>query len=144
MRNREVVRSSLICMFLLLSGCVGSNRELSVTSTRARAAGKGMNSAIYMQIQNGPEADALIGAACDAAQMVQLHLTTIDGNGTAVMQQQARIELEPGGILNFEPGGYHIMLVNLNDSLSIGQTIGITLIFERAGEYHVSVPVEAD
>ena len=131
----------LVGFVILLAGCSRDPAVLSVNSPRARPAEQGMNSAIYMQIQNGPSADSLIGASSDAARVVQLHRTTIDPDGKTSMKQQDRIDLSPGQNLELEPGGYHIMLIDLNQPLIVGTSIDLTLLFEDEGELHVKVPV---
>ncbi|MFN2149517.1 MAG: copper chaperone PCu(A)C [Anaerolineales bacterium] len=103
-----------------------------------------MNSAIYMQVQNGSQADALIGASSEAAQMVQIHQTVINADGVAEMKPQSRIELAPGEVLELKPGGYHIMLMDIFQPLLVGDSLDVTLLFEEAGEVHVQVPVKTD
>lgn len=103
-----------------------------------------MNSAVYLQLENGSRRDALLNAASDAAAQVQLHRTEIDSDGKARMQAQDRIELAPQETLVFEPGGYHIMLMGLARPLIPGDSIELTLRFEKAGEIHVTVPVQTD
>ena len=41
-------------------------------------------------------------------------------------------------------GGDHVMLMGLNDGLDAGETVKITLTFEKAGEIVVDVPVDND
>jgi hypothetical protein len=40
-----------------------------------------------------------------------------------------------------EPGGYHIMLLELAAPLEVGSTIDVTLTFEHAGQKVVSAEV---
>ena len=44
------------------------------------------------------------------------------------------INIPKGKSANLEPGGYHIMLININKNLSLGDRIKVTLIFEKSGE----------
>ena len=39
------------------------------------------------------------------------------------------------------PGGYHVMLMNLVEPLEVGDTVHVTLEFERAGEVMIAAPV---
>jgi copper(I)-binding protein len=45
------------------------------------------------------------------------------------------------GQIVLEPGGKHIMLVNLNQDLKEGENLNLTLVFEKSGEIKVTVPV---
>jgi copper(I)-binding protein len=53
--------------------------------------------------------------------------------GMMMMQQVARVELAPGARVELKPGAYHLMLIGLKRSLTPGQTVTLTLEFERAG-----------
>lgn len=44
--------------------------------------------------------------------------------------------------VSFTPGGYHVMFFELPRQLAEGEQFPLTLIFERAGEVTVEVPVQ--
>ena len=50
-------------------------------------------------------------------------------------------EIPAGGSLAFQPGGKHIMLVELSQPLAIGDIVELTLNFAQAGPIMISVPV---
>lgn len=96
--------------------------------------------AAYMVIRNtGTEDDALIGASSDVAMATEVHETYMEGD-TMMMRRVERIDIPAGGEVTLEPGGYHVMFIDLKEPLQAGTTIEITLEFERAGE----VPVQAE
>ena len=97
--------------------------------------------AAYFRIKNtGPVADALVSASSPVAMMVELHETVMEG-ATAKMQPVAKIEVPANGEQVLKPGGYHIMLMGLNQELKVGDTIQLTLTFEKSGTMTISVPV---
>ena len=55
-----------------------------------------------------------------------------------------RIEIPAGGQTKLEPGGFHIMLMNLAAPLENGSTIKVTLTFETAAPQTVDVDVRDD
>lgn len=63
------------------------------------------------------------------------------GDGEMVMQPVASVALPAGKPVEFKPGGYHIMLIDLAAPLAKGTTIKITLVLEKGGEIVVDVPV---
>ena len=63
------------------------------------------------------------------------------GDGEMVMQPVASVALPAGKPVEFKPGGYHIMLIDLAAPLAKGTTIKITLVLEKGGEIIVDVPV---
>lgn len=67
--------------------------------------------------------------------------TTVAGSPMMKMQPVDRIVVPASGSVSLEPGGYHIMLLELAKPLEMGSTIELTLKFENAGEVKVSAPV---
>ncbi len=118
------------------------------------------SSAIYMVITGGDEADELVSASvpADVAGTVELHetvaadgdMTTTTtagemdgemGGGMMTMQQVQSIEVPADGTVALEPGGYHVMLLDVEKELVPGDTIEVTLTFERAGEVTATADV---
>lgn len=97
--------------------------------------------AAYVVFRNHEdEADRLISATSDVTGIVDLHQTQMDG-GVMSMPHVDGMDLPAGGELLMEPGGYHVMLVDLTRELREGDTVAMTFTFERAGTIEVSVPV---
>jgi periplasmic copper chaperone A len=78
-------------------------------------------------------ADRLIDARTDAASTVEFHESVLASDGTASMRRLAAMVLPSGGSLVLEPGGLHLMLLDV-DRLEIGETVEVTLVWEHAGE----------
>ncbi len=126
---------------LLLAACGGS-APLGVREIWARPAESGQNSAIYFTIENpGPE-DVLLGVSSDVAEAVEMHRSMMDDNGAMTMQQQTEVSIPAKGTLEFKPGGYHVMLINLKQSLAAGDTFRAVLHFQNAGDIPVEVTVQ--
>lgn len=105
------------------------------------SAGSGSNSAAYLTLVNSSDtADALIGAASDVAETVELHTMEMKDN---VMQMRPvpRIDIPSKGEVSLAPGGFHIMLLGLKRDLKDGETVKLTLTLEKAGKIEVSAPV---
>jgi copper(I)-binding protein len=65
----------------------------------------------------------------------------MDG-GVMSMKQQESVSVPAGDQVEFKPGGLHIMFVNLKRDLKVGDTITITLIFEKAGRLTIQAVVK--
>ena len=63
------------------------------------------------------------------------------GEGMMGMRPIARLEIPAGGTVELMPGGYHIMLIDLNQELKVGDKIEVTLKFEKAGDVKVTAEV---
>jgi copper(I)-binding protein len=59
------------------------------------------------------------------------------------MEPVARLEIPAGGTVQLAPGGYHIMLIGLTKDLNVGDTVQVTLKFEKAGDVTVTAQVRA-
>jgi len=100
--------------------------------------------AAFMVIHNhGTTDDRLIKAASPIAPRVELHTHKEDANG--VMQMLAVPEgfvIPADGSHELARGGDHVMFLGLTQPLEQGQTVPVTLTFEKAGEMVIEVPVQ--
>ena len=99
--------------------------------------------AVYMTLINeGAEADRLIGAATPAAAEAPLHSNSVE-DGVMRMRSRKAIEVAPGAPLALQPGGaLHIMLIGLKAPLKAGARLPLTLTFEKAGPVEVEAVVQ--
>lgn len=99
--------------------------------------------AAYVTIANGGAAsDKLVSVSTPAAGRAEMHTTIKDGD---IMRMRAveHIEIGPKAMVTLQPGGVHIMLMDLKAPLKEGTTFPMTLIFEKAGETTVEVAVQS-
>lgn len=97
----------------------------------------------FMAIVNsGTEVERLIGIESDIAAKSEVHESRVDANGVGTMTHVDAIEIPPGETVNLEHGGYHIMFMGLNGTLTEGETRKATLIFERAGRVEVEFMID--
>lgn len=120
-----------------------SGSPIQIEKPWARATpGGAKNGAVYLSIVNrGPVDDRLVAVSTPAAGMAALH-RTVEEQGVMTMQPVPVLDLKAGAKVDFAPGGYHIMLMNLKAPLKEGQTIPLALTFEKAGRIQVTVKVE--
>jgi len=117
--------------------------NLSVTDAWARATMPGQKvSGAYMQLQS--DADArLVSASSPAVPRVEVHEMKMDGD-VMRMREVKSIELPKGKTVSLEPGGYHIMLMNLAKPIAAGEVIPLTLVVESGGKRQtIEVKAEA-
>jgi copper(I)-binding protein len=143
---RPVLLAALAAASLALSfpGAVAAHDGVHINQPYVRAGAQ--SGGVFMVIVNHAAADdRLIAASTDAAQKVELH-THLEG-ADGVMQM---VEVPEGFVIPaegehaLERGGDHVMLMGLTRKLETGDTITLTLTFERAGEVTVEVPVDND
>jgi copper(I)-binding protein len=88
----------------------------------------------YLRITNaGGEPDRLVGASFPLAGRVELHVMSLDGAVMRMKPVEGGVEIGPGATVDFKPGGYHLMFMDLKEPLAAGRTVKGTLVFEKAG-----------
>jgi len=96
----------------------------------------------YLSItNNGPEQDTLIAASTPAAAHVEFHRTSLE-SGMARMRPAGPLVVAPNATVTAEPGGLHLMLVDLKSPLVAGSYIPLVLEFKLAGAITVQLQVE--
>ena len=105
---------------------------LTVTDAWVKAADSGMTAAFGSVANSSGEEATITAASTPAAGMTQLH-ETVDVSGTMKMQQVDHLHVPASGSLTLEPGGNHIMLMNIPAAIKPGQDVAITLTCEGGG-----------
>ena len=98
----------------------------------------------FLTIENtGTEADRLVSATSDIAGETQIHEMAMQGDVMKMRQLADGLEIPAGETVVLAPGGFHIMFMGLKQALVEGETITVTLTFEKAGTVDVVLPIEA-
>ncbi len=129
----------LLFSFLNLSVVLASS-DISIERIRGYFSSMRPDSvSIFMRINNHtPIDDSLIGCRVSIPEVVvELH-NVKDGS----MFKVEKINVPANGSVELKRGGFHIMLFNVPIDIMEGQEVGITLIFEKAGEKALSFKLE--
>jgi copper(I)-binding protein len=133
-----------ILILLLITACSSNSyqQDVQIEKIWARPALKGNNSAVYFIIQNNlPTNEKMLSANSTIAEFSEIHLSS-NVDGVMKMMEQEFVEIEAGNKLEFKPMSYHIMLINLQQDLNVGDQFNLTLSFENAGEKELLVEVK--
>jgi copper(I)-binding protein len=96
----------------------------------------------YLKLTNtGKETDRLVGGSSPVAGGFEVHEMRMDGSMMIMRELPDGLELPPGQSVELKPGSYHIMLVDLKQTLKEGDRIKGTLQFEKAGKVEVEYSV---
>lgn len=133
---------------LALAACAATAVAQPVAAPRveapwARATAPGAKvGGVFMVLAGGAAADRLVAATSPAAGAVELHTHVMEG-GVARMRAVPTIDVPAGGRVELKPGGLHVMLINLKAPLKTGDSVPLTLRFEKAGEVAIRAAVSA-
>lgn len=91
-------------------------------------------SAAFMVVSNSGEQDAeVVGVSTDLTDTAELHETTDEK-----MRQVERFTIPAGESLMLEPGGNHLMLMELAEPIEPGQEVAFTLEFADGSTFDVT------
>jgi len=143
--QNQAVRSLIAVedAWIRLIGSAGDLEHTMDSQSTTPEAAVGMTTAAFLNIKNsGTENDRLLRIETDLAQAVEIHLSEIQ-NDVMTMRPVAGIDIPAGETVELKPGGYHIMLIRLQQELKPGEIYPLTLVFEKAGTLIVEAEVRA-
>ncbi|MEM7271178.1 MAG: copper chaperone PCu(A)C [Pseudomonadota bacterium] len=137
--NRLLIAAAAACFaFPAFAAEIMAMKPYAYATTHHAKAG-----GAYVSLMSHGATDRLVSAASDAAKRVEIH-THKEVDGVMKMREvEGPLTLSPDTPITMEPGGIHVMLMGLNGPLTEGETLDVTLTFEKAGEMTVTVPVVA-
>jgi len=157
-RRLIIALSLLTAVILVASGCGSDESSESEESTSAapttpqrmdvqslwiRPAPAGGNSALYMRLVNGTAApDTLVRVSVSEADTVEIHESYQRDDGMTGMRPIGPLPVAPKSNVVLEPGGKHVMLLNLKEPLVSDSTVAVRLTFSRAGMRRVQAPIQ--
>tara|TARA_R110002124_G_scaffold1797_2_gene11340 strand:- start:4674 stop:5165 length:492 start_codon:yes stop_codon:yes gene_type:complete len=96
----------------------------------------------FLSIENtGTQADRLISASSPAAKVVQIHEMAMAGDVMKMRELGDGLEIPAGQTVTLSPGGLHLMFMSLNQPFLEGESVPVTLVFEKAGMIEIDLPV---
>ncbi|MDB5615597.1 MAG: copper chaperone PCu(A)C [Devosia sp.] len=96
----------------------------------------------FMTIENtGTEADRLVSVTSTVAKDTQIHEMAMQGDVMKMRELPEGLEIPAGETVALSPGGFHLMFMGLTQPFVEGQTVTVTLTFEKAGTVDVVLPV---
>ena len=156
-------RLALLAIAPLVLAACGGDDPITIEGQWARTSpAMASMGAAYMDITSS-EGDQLVGVSVPASiaaraeihEMVPAEVPMDDSMdesmddgemdmGAMVMQQIMALDLPAGETVSLEPGGYHVMLIDLAEPLAEGDTFNVTLDFAEADDLTVEVVVRTE
>jgi len=137
-----MIRSLLAAgAFALASSSVLAQVTVTEPWIRATVAGQKVAGG-YLQIRSSRDT-ALVEARTGASATTEVHEMSMVDN---VMKMRAvpRIDIPAGRTVELKPGGYHLMLIDIREPMTVGRKVPITLVFEDRDGKRESVEVTAE
>jgi copper(I)-binding protein len=136
-------RFILVLMVAFLVCACSAEEGMTVHNAWMRPVVQGENGAVYFVLHNHSAAiDELVAAASSVAETVEIHESSmVEGTDVMQMKQVFSVPIDGRSETAFEPGGLHVMLVNISRDLTVGDHVELTLQFKNDQDLLVDVSV---
>ncbi|WP_018639560.1 copper chaperone PCu(A)C [Parafrankia elaeagni] len=141
---------------LFLAGC-GSDGEppaagpttrpagatMAIEDAWVKAAPDGMSAAFGELRNNGSQDVTVVSATSPSSPEMELHETVENPAGEMIMQpREGGFVVPAGGTLTLEPGGNHLMLMDLTEPISAGDEVAFTITFSDRSTFAFTAPAK--
>lgn len=117
--------------------------EEKVAEERVRPAASGGTSAAYFSYSNNlDKPDTLISVNSLVARETQVHESYETEDGMMGMREQSEVIIPAGESVVFKQGGLHVMMMDLREDLSTGDSVRVELELKLAGKVSTKLPVQ--
>ncbi|MDP3516191.1 MAG: copper chaperone PCu(A)C [Pseudohongiella sp.] len=116
------------------AGASGVNDDqFTFTDAWVRATPPGaITAAAYVDIRNLGNDDVLLAARSDKARHVEIH-TTQEQSGMMRMSRLDTLPVPADSVVQLASGGHHLMFIDIPATFVPGESVIVTLVFEKAG-----------
>ncbi|RFB93846.1 hypothetical protein B5K08_11975 [Rhizobium leguminosarum bv. trifolii] len=115
--------------------------EVSGGFAKAMLPGQPVGGGFFTVKNNGQTDDRLVSVTSPAAGEVQIHEMVTKDNVMRMRQLKDGIAIAAGETLKLEPGNLHLMFQKVKTPFKRGDTVPVTLTFEKAGKVELVLQV---
>jgi copper(I)-binding protein len=129
--------SALMLAAATAAGAHTTVNEAWIRGTVAQQKATGM----FAQITSA-HGGRLVSVSSSAAGVAEVHEMAMEGGVMRMRAVAGGLELPAGKAVELKPGGYHVMLMDLKQSLNVGDLVPVTLVFEGADKKRETVELK--
>lgn len=137
---RSLARLGLSFLALAFAGAAAAEVQVDEPWVRATVAGQQASGA-FMTLTSTHDA-RLVAVQTPVAGISEIHEMALENN-VMRMRRIDGLALPAGKPVVLRPGGYHLMLLELKDSLNTGENVALTLTIEGADGKRENLEVQA-
>lgn len=132
-------------VLLVLTSCRAEKEQVTeeeVTEEWVRPAASGGTSAAYFSYFNNlDKPDTVISVNSSVARETQVHESYETEDGMMGMREQKEVIIPTGQSVAFKQGGLHVMMMDLREDLTTGDSVYVELELKLAGKVSKLLPV---
>jgi len=130
MKVKTLFAGAALALAAVSSFAAGETIEVEHAWARATVKGQ-MATGAFMTL-TAKDGAKLVGGSSPAAGVTQVHEMKMDNGVMKMAEVKGGLDLPAGKAVQLKPGGYHIMLMDLKQTLLKDSTIPLTLFFKDA------------
>jgi len=138
MMNKKLLMSAVLALLGLQAHAQVTVDKAWVRATVAQQKATGA----FFQLRSAADA-RLVEVRSGVAGVAEIHEMAMDGD-TMKMRAISGIDLPAGQLVEFKPGGFHVMLMDLKKPVSAGEQLPLTLVFETKDKKRQSIEIKAE
>ena len=132
MTTSYFVKASAVVSFAMFTSlCAARSAVVKVDGAWVRATVQGQKGTGAFMSITATEGARLVSVSSSAAGVAEVHEMKTE-NDIMKMRAVPFVDLPAGHAVEFKPGGYHIMLMDLKQPLPVGSKLPLTLVFKDA------------
>jgi copper(I)-binding protein len=140
---KTITMTALALAFFFASAAMHAEEAVTIAHAWVRATAPGQRVAgAYLEISSAAPSK-LVAASSPVAGSVEIHSMRLE-NGIMTMRQLESLELPAQQAVKLEPGGVHIMLLDLKKPLKPGDKIPLRFTLQRVDRSKMVVEVQAE
>ncbi len=142
MKTISFAVAAVTACFSLGAFAAGAADSVSVVDPYVRLAPPGAQATgAFMVLKNAGDKDVkVVKADNSASKITQLH-NHVNDNGVMKMRQVPAIDIKAKGEAVLQPGGLHVMMIDLKGPMAEGDKVAITLGFDDGSSKQIDATV---
>lgn len=141
---KKLLFSAVVASVVFSSSPVYSGESMLITDPWVRETLPSMKmTAGYFQLNNtSSTTKTMIAAESSCANRVEIHEHKLV-DGLMKMQKVPALEVKENSVINFVPGGYHLMMFGVSKQVKQGNSCEMRLIFQDKSVVTFTAPVKS-
>ncbi|PYE17485.1 hypothetical protein DFR67_106188 [Williamsia limnetica] len=146
-RTARTVAAAALCV-TVLAACGGNDdsatqaESVTVSDQWVKAADSGMTAAFGQLANTGNSEVHLVSVSSPASGFMEIHeMATSDTGGMVMREKDGGLVIPAKGSHSLDPGGDHLMFMDITAPVTAGQTVDITLTFDDGSTKDIEAQV---
>lgn len=137
----KYIKSFFILSIISLQ--VYGQSKIEIKNAWVRPSAEGSNTALFFILENnGDKPDTLLSAESGVADIVEVHETYKKDNDKMGMREVKLVAVPAKSKVELKPRGLHVMLIDLQKDLRIGDKVEATIKLKHAGKIKINAIVK--